>query len=119
MSRPEAKDAEIRNRLVKRREQLHARKIRVERDALHTDAPLPADFSEQVVESRNDAVLESIDEAAVAEIAEIDAALAQLEEGRYGICRSCHIPIDRRRLAAVPQAITCVPCSQAETALRR
>jgi RNA polymerase-binding transcription factor DksA len=41
------------------------------------------------------------------EIAEVDAALARLEEGTFGICEHCHEPIDDERIRAVPFARFC------------
>jgi len=37
----------------------------------------------------------------------VDAALARLAEGAYGICATCGEPIDEDRLAEVPTAETC------------
>lgn len=102
---------QIRQRLQARRAELRSRAASVERDRGHTEEPLVADFAEQALQTQNDAVLEGIDEAALAEIAEIDAALVRIDDGRYGTCRSCHEPIDPQRLLAVPQAVLCVSCS--------
>jgi RNA polymerase-binding transcription factor DksA len=44
-------------------------------------------------------------------VAEIDQALERLEAGTYGRCVSCGRPIPEERLAAVPWAALCVPCS--------
>jgi DnaK suppressor protein len=45
------------------------------------------------------------------QIAEIDAAIARLGAGTYGICVQCGQPIGRERLAARPAAATCVRCA--------
>lgn len=105
----------LRTRLQSRRAELRHRQARVERDRGHTEEPLEADFAEQAVQRQNDAVLEGIDEAALSEIAEIDAALARIDEGHYGSCSRCRAPIAPQRLLAMPQAVTCVKCA-AETA---
>jgi RNA polymerase-binding transcription factor DksA len=44
-------------------------------------------------------------------VAEIDQALERLDAGTYGRCVSCGRPIPDERLAAVPWAALCVPCS--------
>jgi DnaK suppressor protein len=41
----------------------------------------------------------------------IDAALARLEDGRYGRCDRCGQPIGADRLAARPAALTCIRCA--------
>jgi DnaK suppressor protein len=44
-------------------------------------------------------------------LADIDAALARLDAGRYGICERCATPISPARLAARPAAATCITCA--------
>lgn len=107
-----------RRRLLARRMDLRARAARVEHDRSHADEPLAADFAEQALQTRNDVVLESIDQAALAEIAEIDAALARIEDARYGTCARCGDSIAPQRLLAMRQAVTCVSCSTKPTTLR-
>ena len=41
----------------------------------------------------------------------IDAALARLEDGRYGRCDRCGQPIGADRRAARPAALTCIRCA--------
>lgn len=45
-----------------------------------------------------------------AELAEIDAALARIEEGSWGVCATCGGPIGRQRLLALPEARHCLAC---------
>jgi DnaK suppressor protein len=45
------------------------------------------------------------------ELAEIDAALARIQEGRYGRCMNCGGPMGLQRLRAIPEARYCVACS--------
>lgn len=40
----------------------------------------------------------------------VDAALARIEAGNYGICATCGQPIDPARLEARPASIHCVDC---------
>jgi DnaK suppressor protein len=44
-------------------------------------------------------------------LADVDAALARAEAGDYGTCDSCGQPIAPERLAARPQARTCITCA--------
>ncbi len=44
---------------------------------------------------------------------EIDAALARVEDGSYGVCEVCGAPIPEPRLRARPVARTCVGCAGA------
>lgn len=45
----------------------------------------------------------------------IDAALARLEAGTYGVCSRCGQPIPAARLAARPTATTCTACAGGRT----
>lgn len=45
------------------------------------------------------------------ELARLDAALARLDAGAYGTCRSCGEEIDRGRLAALPFGLDCADCA--------
>ena len=50
-------------------------------------------------------------EAARREVADIDAALARIQEGSYGRCLACGGPMGLQRLRAIPEARYCVSCS--------
>jgi len=50
-------------------------------------------------------------QAAQERVAAIDAALARLAAGRYGVCDRCGQPIGADRLAARPAALTCIRCA--------
>jgi DnaK suppressor protein len=43
-------------------------------------------------------------------LSQIKQALAALEEGDYGLCRSCEEPIGHRRLSASPETPFCLAC---------
>jgi DnaK suppressor protein len=43
---------------------------------------------------------------------QFDAALATIENGTYGTCRSCKGPISLPRLDAVPEAPFCMECQE-------
>ena len=46
-------------------------------------------------------------------LAAIDAALARIESGTYGICERCGKPIAPERLEARPWAALCIDCQRA------
>jgi DnaK suppressor protein len=52
----------------------------------------------------------SLARQAEAHLAEVDAALARLEAGTYGVCERCGRPIEPARLDARPTARTHVTC---------
>ena len=47
-------------------------------------------------------------------LAEIDAAVARLDAGTYGVCERCGNPIGEARLEALPAARTCITCASHE-----
>ena len=50
-------------------------------------------------------------EQAERHVTDVRAALARVEEGRYGTCERCGRPIPPERLEARPTARTCVACA--------
>src|SRR6185312_4194265 len=45
-------------------------------------------------------------------LAAVDAALARLDAGTYGLCESCGKPIAPERLEALPSAALCIDCQR-------
>lgn len=64
-----------------------------------------ADHASDLVERELD---QTLGENADNVVAEIDAALARLDEGTYGTCAKCGAVIPEERLEAVPYAILCL-----------
>lgn len=42
----------------------------------------------------------------------VNKALKKIEEGKYGTCEKCGMPIDPKRLEAFPSATTCMECKK-------
>lgn len=74
-------------------------------------APEDADLSEQAVLDADNEQLEALDEAGLAEIGAIQATLARIEHGTYGVCTDCGIAIHAGRLEAMPTATLCIECA--------
>jgi len=51
---------------------------------------------------------EGLEENADHVLGEIDAALARIDDGSYGVCSACGGPIGEERLEAVPYATLCI-----------
>ena len=49
---------------------------------------------------------------ALAELNEVEAALARIRAGTYGECRDCGEPIALARLSAYPTAMRCLACQE-------
>ena len=102
----------VREKLLQQKQELLARAAKVRADITRSSGPLDKDFAEQVVQMENDAVLAGISEATAAELAQINRALAQIEQGSYGICSQCGQPIGERRLQALPYSDRCITCAE-------
>jgi RNA polymerase-binding transcription factor DksA len=46
------------------------------------------------------------------ELAQIDLAMAKIEQGTYGVCGNCGQDIPKERLMVFPAATLCVSCSK-------
>jgi DnaK suppressor protein len=68
----------------------------------------PQDSHAQVITERE---LEfALGEREIAELAQIDAALRRIEDGKYGMCVGCGTDIPAQRLHAAPEAACCIAC---------
>ena len=71
----------------------------------------PGDAATSTFDRELDATLEGNEERL---LQAIDAALQRIENGTYGICRSCGRPIDPERLEALPWTTQCIDCKRRE-----
>lgn len=69
------------------------------------------DFEERATERENDEVLENLGSAGLAEIKMIQAALARIREGTFGVCVACGEPISSERLDVLPHTPRCKDCA--------
>ena len=74
-----------------------------------------ADWEERAVEAQGDEVLEGLETSALHEIEQIDAAIKRIELVTCGERRVYGEPIGRRRLDALPYAVSCVRCAGSAT----
>ncbi|WP_445517478.1 TraR/DksA family transcriptional regulator [Streptomyces sp. NEAU-174] len=51
-------------------------------------------------------------------LADVEAALRRIADGRYGSCHLCRRPVERERLMIIPQARYCARCQQVREAGR-
>ena len=103
---------EVRQALELKAKSLRRRIHAITRDLTQADGALSADWQEQAQEVENDEVLAAIDDSSRHELAMIDAALARIDEGKYGICTDCGATIAPARLKALPFATLCITCAR-------
>ena len=72
--------------------------------------PGRGELAEEYTNMDRDIALRSVEEQT---LEQVDAALARLEAGTYGICSNCGEAINPERMEALPYATLCINC-QAE-----
>lgn len=66
--------------------------------------------SEPATPDRHECVKLALHIAATSALAEVEAALARIAEGRYGACVTCARRIPADRLDVLPMTSLCMPC---------
>jgi DnaK suppressor protein len=69
--------------------------------------------TEQTASEVERAVVEVLEAGTVEALEEIAFALARIDDGSYGICTSCGVPVGTDRLVAMPQTRHCMVCQRA------
>lgn len=100
----------IKKQLEERLKELGAKVEDIE-DDLRT--PRSASWEDRATEIEGDEVLDALEETAVVEIREIQAALRRIDDGAYDTCIRCGEKINEKRLEALPYATECIQCAEA------
>ncbi|MFA5537162.1 MAG: TraR/DksA C4-type zinc finger protein [Bacillota bacterium] len=69
----------------------------------------PADIGSELFERGKDLALR---DQAIIELKKVEEALVRVGNGSYGLCISCHQPINEERLKVIPEASWCKKCRQ-------
>lgn len=107
---------ELAVRLAARRQTLRAE---VQRELANSDDPRIAGFKNELAATEDWVladILTDLDVATVsrdiAELSEVEAALARIADGSYGTCSDCGEAIGWPRLNAQPTADRCIACQE-------
>jgi DnaK suppressor protein len=68
--------------------------------------------TEQATSDTERAVAEMLEAGTLEALEEIAFALARIDDGSYGLCTTCGVPIGAERLQAMPHTRHCVSCRQ-------
>jgi len=103
---------ELKDDLVRRRGSIleTARRAQGELEGLRGSERDP-EFEEEAQREHEQYTLSLLGEVQRRQVAEIDAALARIAAGEYGLCTDCDQPIERKRLEAVPFTLFCAECA--------
>jgi len=78
----------------------------------HREDPVSPDFSEQIQQCQNDPVVEKLEAAARATLAQLDRAIERLSKQQGELCEDCGQAIDVARLKVLPAATRCRNCEE-------
>lgn len=99
----------IKDMLQARQSALRARVTELEISLRRTDGPRAQDFEDNASETEGDEVMQGLDDIGRRELTEIEAALARMDAGTYGLCERTGRRIPIARLHAIPTARTVLP----------
>lgn len=102
---------EARDELIARRERL--KRIRDEIAAQESAllAEHDADWQDRATSERQARIIEWVGESQHRQLRAIDAAIARIDAGTWGVCEVCGCRIDPYRLEARPEAVVCSDCA--------
>jgi DnaK suppressor protein len=100
------------------RKELNTRKIELEQDMVQSYSEKFSDDQvqdpgDQALTSTMESLRSSIQDTRIDEFNRIVKALKMIDEGTYGICVDCELPISERRLKMYPDATRCLACQEA------
>jgi len=74
----------------------------------------PKDFADVAADDIDRRMIEALGSQEIKRMRAIDAALARIQQGRYGSCMKCSKKIPTERLTAIPYAVLCIDCQKSE-----
>lgn len=101
-----------RQRLLDMQQQIVRRIFEHEENLYQLEAEREIERTDRVQAVVPEDILWRLDEQGRREIDDIQAALARIDAGTYGLCESCGAAINPARLAARPMARRCVRCQE-------
>ena len=113
MSKRVSKRAEnMRRRLQDRRNQIVEPFQRVRETHLLDASNTPADEAEEAEGRFDRDVMATTSDTWSKELANIETALINLDNGQYGMCAECGSDIPQRRLLSMPSTSLCINCQE-------
>lgn len=100
------------------KQELQARKLELENELIQSYSEKFSDDQvqdpgDQALSSTMESLRSSLQDTRIDEFNRIVKALKMIEEGTYGICVDCELPISERRLKLYPDATRCLACQEA------
>jgi RNA polymerase-binding transcription factor len=102
----------IRDALARQRQQLLSVVQSTQAQMAEKSGDLP-DVSDRASEGFEDELSVGLIAIEAAQLDDIEAAIARIDDGSYGLCQDCRRPIPRKRLEVLPFARRCLNCEGA------
>jgi len=106
---------ELRQNLQNKRDELNAR---LERITANLRRGFESDSKEMAKQLEDQDVVDALGNEARDELARISATLKLIDDGEYGLCGECGLPIAVNRLKAYPYATECIDCAEMDELIR-
>ncbi len=74
----------------------------------------PKDLADIASGDMDRKTLEAIGSQEINRLKRIDAALARIDNNKYGVCMQCGKKIPKERLEAIPYAMLCIDCKNSD-----
>lgn len=103
--------ATIRQQLLERKQELEQDMTRLHTEKFSDDQV--QDPGDQALASTMESLRSSLQDTHILEFNRILKALAMIDDGTYGICADCELPISEKRLKLYPDATRCLACQEA------
>jgi len=103
----EEKAVELRSKLLAEKDRLL---VRMEPKDARNRADWNPDRGELATNASNMDRRRALDEIDAQEFSQVESALARMEAGTYGLCKTCGKSIHPDRLAIIPSADQCAEC---------
>lgn len=105
----------LRERLERKRSELN---MRLEKIKANLRRGLETDSKERAKQLEDSEVVDALGNEAREELKKISLAIRRMDAGEYGICSSCGLPIDHKRIEAYPYASECIDCATMDEEIR-
>jgi DnaK suppressor protein len=81
--------------------------------------PEVGDTIDQATQSLDKEILFELSDNERKILGDIEGALRKMEKGTYGLCEHCKMPIEKKRIKALPSARYCMACQSGSERSRR
>lgn len=99
----------VKQELIERKRELQEELMRLYKEKYSDEVQ---DQGDQALSSTMELLSSSLQDSRVEEYNRISRALDMIEDGSYGICVDCYVPISEKRLKSYPDATRCIICQE-------